>query len=249
MADGAIYTFLNMPADPLPSNISTPAQHHTCPQCPPWHRIALSVGWASTIILLGAVIALAVLVYRSPSQDPPLAAAVTKPAEKRNSCGIHQNTTACNDCTLEDFRSYLKLNLCEVENSSAEGTGCRLCPRLWLPHRDKCYWLSKEAKFWTRAQEDCARRRSQLLVIQDSEEMEFIQNITKNQNHMWIGLNITSRGRNWTWVDGSPLNQTLFMVSGPVEKNSCASLQKNQIHSEICNTDYKWICQKKAVII
>ncbi|KAG6922715.1 killer cell lectin like receptor F1 [Chelydra serpentina] len=79
--------------------------------------------------------------------------------------------------------------------------------------------------------------------------MEFIQNITRDQNQMWIGLNITSPGRKWTWVDGSPLNQTLFTVSGPAEENSCAAVKTNQIQSEICNTDYKWICQKEAVLI
>uniref|UniRef100_A0A8C3XQ77 C-type lectin domain-containing protein n=2 Tax=Chelydra serpentina TaxID=8475 RepID=A0A8C3XQ77_CHESE len=129
------------------------------------------------------------------------------------------------------------------------GSGCKLCPRHWVPHRDKCYWLSQESKYWSRGRDDCSRRGSHLLVIQDWEVMEFIQNITRDQNQMWIGLNITSPGRKWTWVDGSPLNQTLFTVSGPAEENSCAAVKTNQIQSEICNTDYKWICQKEAVLI
>ncbi|XP_077688939.1 phosphatidylserine lipase ABHD16A [Eretmochelys imbricata] len=130
-----------------------------------------------------------------------------------------------------------------------EGSGCKLCPRHWVPHRDKCYRLSEENKYWSRGRDDCARRGSHLLVIQDREELEFIQNITGDQNLVWIGLNIASPGRNWTWVDGSPFNQTRFLVSGPAEENSCAAIQKNQIQSEICNTDYKWICQKEAVPI
>ncbi|XP_026516678.1 killer cell lectin-like receptor subfamily F member 1 [Terrapene carolina triunguis] len=189
--DGVIYTYLAHPAGSLPSDTSALAQHHTCPQCPLWHRIALWVGWAGNIVLLGAVLVLAVL----------------------------------------------------------EGSGCKLCPRHWAPYRDKCYWFSEENEYWSRGRDDCSWRGSHLLVIQDQEELEFTQNLTGNQNPVWIGLNITSQRKNWTWVDGSPLNQTLFTVSGPAEENSCAAVKKNQIKSEICNTHYKWICQKEAVLI
>ncbi|XP_026517635.1 killer cell lectin-like receptor subfamily F member 1, partial [Terrapene carolina triunguis] len=186
-------------------------------------------------------------VGQRPSQNCQMAA-VPQTSPKSDSCEISRNTTPYHR-TLENFQSCLKQNLCEVENSSAEGSGCKLCPRHWVPHRDKCYWLSEENQYWSRGRDDCSRRRSHLLVIQDREELEFTQKITGNQIPVWIGLNITSPGRKWTWVDGSPLNQTLFKVSGPAEENSCAAVKKNQIKSEICNTDYKWICQKEAVLI
>ncbi|XP_038226757.1 killer cell lectin-like receptor subfamily B member 1B allele C [Dermochelys coriacea] len=244
MADkGVIYTYLNHPAGSLPIDTSAPAQHHTCPQCPLWHRVSC----AGNFVLLGAVIVLVVLVCQRPSQNRHTAA-VPQTAQKSDSCEINRNTTVYN-CTLEDFRSYLKQNLCEVENSSAEGSECKLCPRHWVPHRDKCYWLSEENQYWSRGRDDCSRRGSQLLVIQDQEELEFIQNTTRNQNPMWIGLNITSPGRKWTWMDGSPLNQTRFTVLGSAEENSCAAVKKNQIQSELCTTVYKWICQKEAVLI
>nr|XP_005312297.2 killer cell lectin-like receptor subfamily B member 1B allele C isoform X2 [Chrysemys picta bellii] len=241
--EGVIYTYLTHPAGSLPSDSSAPVQHHTCPQCPLWHR----VGWAGNIVLLGAVIVLAVLVGQRSSQNRQTAA-VPQTAPKSDSCEINENTTP-HHRTLENFRSCLKQNLCGVEKSSAEGSGCKLCPRHWVPHRDKCYWLSEENQYWSRGWDDCSRRGSHLLVIQDREELEFTQNLTGNQNPVWIGLNITSPGRKWTWVDGSPLNQTLFTVSGPAEENSCAAVKKNQIKSEICNTHYKWICQKEAVRI
>ncbi|KAM9119652.1 killer cell lectin-like receptor subfamily F member 1 isoform 2-T2 [Pangshura tecta] len=168
--------------------------------------------------------------------------------QQNNSCEINENTPACNR-TLEGFRSCLKQNLCGIENSSADGSRCKLCPRHWVPHMDKCYWLSKENQYWSWGRDDCSRRGSHLLVIQNQEELEFTQNLTGNQIPVWIGLNITSPGTKWTWVDGSPLNQKLFTVSGPEEENSCAAVRKSQIKSEICNTQYKWICQKEAVLI
>ncbi|CAM5105184.1 unnamed protein product, partial [Natator depressus] len=89
------------------------------------------------------------------------------------------------------------------------GSGCKVCPRDWLPHRDKCYWVSKESKFWSESFKDCERRKSQMLVIQDREEMEFIQNITQGTNLVWIGLTIKSPEKKWTWVNTSPLDQSL----------------------------------------
>uniref|UniRef100_K7FZ74 C-type lectin domain-containing protein n=1 Tax=Pelodiscus sinensis TaxID=13735 RepID=K7FZ74_PELSI len=132
-----------------------------------------------------------------------------------------------------------------MQSAQVGDSGCKLCPMHWKPHRDKCYWLSDGSTYWSRSRDDCTQRRSHLLVIQDQEEMVFIQNIIGDQNPVWFGLNITSPRKNWTWVDGSPLNQTLFMVLGPAENNSCAALKKNRIQPEICNTDLKWICQKE----
>ncbi|XP_074872899.1 killer cell lectin-like receptor subfamily B member 1A [Carettochelys insculpta] len=245
MAEGVVYSFLSHPAGSLPGevSVSAPAQDHAFLRCPRWHWTALSVGWAGNVVLLGAVVVLVVLVVQS--KEPPATAPAT---ERSRSCDTDLNATAC-DRSLQEFRACLKERLCEQENSSAEGSGCRVCPRHWVSYRDKCYWLSQEIKRWSTSHADCLQRRAQLMVIQDLEEMEFIQNIMQVPNQVWIGLNVTSPGRKWTWVDGSPLNQTLFPVRGLADERSCATVKKSELHSEICNTDLKWICQKAAVPI
>uniref|UniRef100_A0A8C0J1T5 C-type lectin domain-containing protein n=1 Tax=Chelonoidis abingdonii TaxID=106734 RepID=A0A8C0J1T5_CHEAB len=129
------------------------------------------------------------------------------------------------------------------------GSSCKLCPKDWLLHGDKCYWVSKGIKGWEWSREDCLMKRAQLLVIDDWKEMAFVRNNTQNQHQVWIGLNITSPGRTWTWQDGSPLNQTQFPVFDPAKENNCASVKKNKIHSEICQTELKWICSKAAVLV
>uniref|UniRef100_A0A8C3RKD6 C-type lectin domain-containing protein n=1 Tax=Chelydra serpentina TaxID=8475 RepID=A0A8C3RKD6_CHESE len=130
-----------------------------------------------------------------------------------------------------------------------DGSGCKVCPRDWLPHRDKCYWVSKESMFWSESFKDCEMRTSQMLVIQDREEMEFIQNITQGTNLVWIGLTIKSPEKKWTWVDTSPLDQSLFPVTGSAEGNSCGMIRRNRINSESCNTEFKWICQMEAILL
>ncbi|XP_067426038.1 killer cell lectin-like receptor subfamily F member 1, partial [Emydura macquarii macquarii] len=159
------------------------------------------------------------------------------------------SSTECSSC-LENFRSRLKPILCEPHNGSlAEGSGCKLCPRDWQLHGDKCYWLSKERKAWTRSHEDCSRKSSRMLVIQNQEEMDFIQDVIRGESYVWIGLKVTLRQGTWTWVDGSPLDPARFSVSGPAEGNRCGRLKGTQIQSEICGFELKWICQKEAAMI
>ncbi|CAM5171249.1 unnamed protein product [Eretmochelys imbricata] len=87
-----------------------------------------------------------------------------------------------------------------------EGSGCNLCPRDWLLHGDNCYWLSKERKDWTGSHDDCSGKSSRMLVIQNWEEMDFIQDVVQDANCIWIGLEVTPPGGKWTWVAGSPLD-------------------------------------------
>ncbi|KAG6923556.1 killer cell lectin like receptor F1, partial [Chelydra serpentina] len=104
--------------------------------------------------------------------------------------------------------SRLKQSLCDPAQSGPAGSArCELCSKDWQAHKGKCYWDSKRSQIWTESQKDCESRNSQMLVIRDQEEMDFINTITKGTNHVWIGLNITFSTGNWTWVDGSPLNQ------------------------------------------
>uniref|UniRef100_A0A670IQU1 C-type lectin domain-containing protein n=1 Tax=Podarcis muralis TaxID=64176 RepID=A0A670IQU1_PODMU len=55
--------------------------------------------------------------------------------------------------------------------SSTDNSPCKVCPMQWQLHRDKCYWPSEIIKSWNESQHDCSTRDSQLLVIQDKEEM------------------------------------------------------------------------------
>ncbi|CAM2101438.1 killer cell lectin-like receptor subfamily F member 1 [Lepidochelys kempii] len=156
------------------------------------------------------------------------------------------------ECDIQQaaFVSRLKQSLCDPAWSGpAGGTGCELCPKDWRAHRGKCYWDSRRSQIWSESRKDCESRNSQMLVIRDQEEMDFINTIAEGTNHIWIGLNITSHTRNWTWVDGSPLNQTLFPVSGPVASGSCGVVKGNSINSETCSAEFKWICQKDAIVV
>ncbi|XP_067402591.1 killer cell lectin-like receptor subfamily B member 1B allele C [Emydura macquarii macquarii] len=226
MAGEIVYADLNIPAAFSASKSLHPSQHLNIPQCPRWHRIALWLGWAGNIILAAAVIALGVW--------------------GQNRGQRMTNGTECNS-NLEDSQSCLKPRWYpKPDNNSTEDCGCKLCPAEWLLHKNKCYWVSKESKSWRESHEDCAAKSSEMLVIQDKEEMGYILNIT-HMNNVWLGLNVTSPERKWTWVDGSMLDETLFQLTGDKEMDSCGMIKKNHTISEICSDVAKWICEKVAL--
>uniref|UniRef100_A0A674J789 C-type lectin domain-containing protein n=1 Tax=Terrapene triunguis TaxID=2587831 RepID=A0A674J789_9SAUR len=123
---------------------------------------------------------------------------------------------------------------------SAGGSGCKLCPTDWQLRGDKCYWVSRGRKTWSESRADCSARDSQLLVIQDPEELEFIKDLTKHSHLFWIGLSISSSEKAWIWVDGSRLDQSLFQAPGPAE-NSCGAVWGKWIHSDACSSGLHWI--------
>ncbi|XP_032997823.1 killer cell lectin-like receptor subfamily B member 1B allele A [Lacerta agilis] len=130
---------------------------------------------------------------------------------------------------------------------STDTSPCKVCPVQWQLHRDKCYWTSDYMKTWDESKHDCSTRDSQLLVIQDKEELDFIKNITKESNY-WIGLSLLKLEKKWIWITGSQLDQSLFPEPNYDERNSCAAI-KNKATSERCSTVFRWICQKDPLLL
>ncbi|XP_030399845.1 killer cell lectin-like receptor subfamily B member 1B allele A [Gopherus evgoodei] len=191
-------------------------------QCPCWHRLALWRGWAGNIIL-----AVAVIVF-----------GVSQTGRQRTANGIECNSS------LKVSQSCLNQSLYpKPDNNSTEGYGCKLCPADWLPHKNKCYWVSKESKTWSESREDCSAKSSQILVIQDKEEMAYVLSIPQ-LNLVWLGLRVPSPERKWTWVDGAMFDETLFQLKGTADRESCGMSKGNRTISETCMAVAKWICEK-----
>ncbi|XP_044838844.1 killer cell lectin-like receptor subfamily F member 1 [Mauremys mutica] len=217
------------------------------PPCPRWHRIAVGVGWAGNIVLTIAVIALGVWVSQLLVSCEGQTRGALNTSENNDTRFVSSTESSSGP---EDFRSRLKAILCAPHHGSlAGGSGCKLCPRDWRLRGDKCYWLSKERKDWTGSRDDCWGKSSRMLVIQNQEEMDFIQDVIQSAGYFWIGLNMTPPGKKWTWVDGSTLDPARFPVQGSADGKSCGRIKGSWIHSETCSAEQKWICQKEAAVI
>ncbi|XP_054832445.1 killer cell lectin-like receptor subfamily F member 1 [Eublepharis macularius] len=160
------------------------------------------------------------------------------------------NNGTHNKSSLENFVSHLRKFMCKPRDSKITGNfSCRLCPQNWSLHENKCYWVSKERRTWHKGKEDCTAKLSHMVVIQNQEEVAFIQSITDGAQLLWIGLEATFPEKKWTWIDGSPLDDKLFQDLGPVETNCCGRLNGDQLISEVCSTIAAWICETKALLI
>ncbi|XP_044837409.1 killer cell lectin-like receptor subfamily B member 1B allele B [Mauremys mutica] len=213
------------------------------PQCPRWHGVVLKVGCAAVIVLLVMVAVLSACVFQGFSNK-----AVEGPASKSDSVTQRTRSGGERNASLEDLFSRLKQSLCDpAQLSSAGGSGCKLCPRDWLLHRDKCYWLSKEADSWNKSRDDCSRKGSQMLMIQDQEQMNDLQALIAAENAVWIGSSFNSTQRKWTWVDGAPVHEELKLpkLSQGAESH-CGVLKKKNIDYDVCSSELKWLCQKAA---
>ncbi|XP_044838104.1 killer cell lectin-like receptor subfamily F member 1 [Mauremys mutica] len=248
MEDEEGYTVLNLRRQEKTTTRPSSGRIQDSPLSSQCYKRMLGILGAVCIILTLAVIILTVLVFQGRSLQTDTGTVSSVP----ESSGVAQRHSPGRECnrSLEDLVSRLKQSLCHsAQSPSADGSGCKLCPMDWLPRRGKCYWFSKDSKNWTESRADCSAKSSRKLVIQDQEEMEFIQNVTQGKYHVWLGLSVPSAEKNWTWVDNSVLDQTLFPVTGPTDVNSCGLIKGNRIHSETCSAEFKWICQKEAVLL
>ncbi|XP_016077214.1 PREDICTED: killer cell lectin-like receptor subfamily F member 1 [Miniopterus natalensis] len=119
----------------------------------------------------------------------------------------------------------------------------KLCPNDWVQEKGKCYKFFKTFTSWIDSQNFCLGMKSQLLMIQDKAELDFMQNNIQDGIYFWIGLNITHPQKTWTWLDGTPLNPQLFQVKGKAEDNACAMITKKGVFSEKCHSHSYQICQ------
>ncbi|CAM2095164.1 unnamed protein product [Caretta caretta] len=132
---------------------------------------------------------------------------------------------------MEDEEGYTALNLRPKPGGlggpsparNQGGSGCKLCPMDWQLHGDKCYWVGSRTKTWSESRSDCSARGSQLLVIRDKAELESLQPLTRGTYQFWVGLSRPSPEKAWTWLDGSPLDQTLPAPQPPARTFAASS--------------------------
>ncbi|XP_054832446.1 killer cell lectin-like receptor subfamily B member 1B allele B [Eublepharis macularius] len=161
------------------------------------------------------------------------------------SCG---GNSGINKPGLETL-SYLQQYFCTSLENISENSSCKVCPHNWYLHKQKCYWISTEKLTWNKSMEDCTAKNSQMLVIQNQDEMAFLENVTKPGRLLWIGLRATSSERKWTWVNGSSFDDKLSSKLDPAKANDCGKLNGKQIISESCIIPTSWICEKKVLVI
>uniref|UniRef100_A0A8C1LG95 C-type lectin domain-containing protein n=1 Tax=Cyprinus carpio TaxID=7962 RepID=A0A8C1LG95_CYPCA len=113
---------------------------------------------------------------------------VTFTQERQQFISTTENLTRERD-QLKHEKNYLRSSLCKVDG--------------WKCHQSSLYFISSEKKNWTESRRYCRDRAADLIIINNTEEQDYVKNISGGSDLFWIGLtDIEEEGR-WKWVDGS----------------------------------------------
>uniref|UniRef100_A0A8D2M2I3 C-type lectin domain-containing protein n=1 Tax=Zonotrichia albicollis TaxID=44394 RepID=A0A8D2M2I3_ZONAL len=159
------------------------------------------------------------------------------------------NSTS-SDISSERTVSALLKQLVEELCEDGQGTTCELCPPGWQLHRGRCYFFSEEARSWEDSQKNCLARKSQLLVIEDEIEMEFIDSKNKDTKYIWIGSDIEDKEKTQSSVEDHRVKEKRTAPkSTEADKNCAVYRRKNLIQTDNCQTLKEWICKKNATLL
>ncbi|XP_025033174.1 killer cell lectin-like receptor subfamily B member 1B allele B, partial [Python bivittatus] len=172
---------------------------------------------------------------RTPDAQGKISAAETVSKENEEKDGL-------------DKWKMLQRFLCKPHCDNSTGN-LKLCPKDWLLHENNCYWISTEKQTWNNSRDDCRAKDSKIAMLKEQAELHFIQRISNGAQLLWIGLSVNSTTREWSWIDNSPLNDTLLPITGVAQGNSCGMLKGQKVILESCSAVTRWICETEALVM
>ncbi|XP_051249989.1 asialoglycoprotein receptor 1-like isoform X2 [Dicentrarchus labrax] len=140
---------------------------------------------------------------------------------------------------------------CPLKSGGSERQ-CVPCQKGWVNFQSGCYAFNNPEpagqKPWDEAREDCKGKGSDLVVITDEQEKNYISEWSHSNNVFWIGLRVED-GK-WKWVDGSDLTEGSWEPQPPPTEGHCATfVQKSGLRSVNCSEKHQWICEQKALTV
>nr|XP_042710947.1 C-type lectin domain family 5 member A-like [Chrysemys picta bellii]XP_042710948.1 C-type lectin domain family 5 member A-like [Chrysemys picta bellii]XP_042710949.1 C-type lectin domain family 5 member A-like [Chrysemys picta bellii]XP_042710950.1 C-type lectin domain family 5 member A-like [Chrysemys picta bellii] len=118
-------------------------------------------------------------------------------------------------------------------------------PLQWEGHRGNYYLFSKAKEVWSSSRTECDDQSSDLVVISDRKEMEFLRNKTRDADY-FIGLTYSEMEKRWYWIDKTELTRDLFTLKpNTLEyENDCAVIRAGEVSPASCHQQNQWICEK-----
>ncbi|XP_062918649.1 collectin-12 [Mobula hypostoma] len=127
------------------------------------------------------------------------------------------------------------------------------CPFNWRRFKDKCYYISNNPVQFKDANNLCRTMSSNLIIINNQEEQQWVRKQINSAFYYWIGLTDVKEHNDWRWVDGTVAQYTNWRQGQPDNwrleglTEDCAGLAKNALWNDFFCTDANHvICEKNA---
>ncbi|XP_040834658.1 C-type lectin domain family 7 member A [Ochotona curzoniae] len=204
---------------------------------PSWRLIAVILGVLCLVILVIAVVLGALTFQRSNSGSQPLENDNFPSRNKEN----HNQPT----------RSSLEEKVAPTKALKTTGFFPSSCPPNWIMHERSCYLFSTSLDSWNESRIRCSQLDSNLLKIDSSKELQFINGEVSSQaaHSFWIGLSRSRSEEPWLWEDGSMFSPHLFEVRSSATQESsshnCAWIHMSVVYDQLCTVPAYSICEKK----
>ncbi|XP_036439660.1 CD209 antigen-like protein A [Colossoma macropomum] len=122
----------------------------------------------------------------------------------------------------------------------------------WLYFKSSFYYISTEKKSWDDSRQYCRERGADLVIINSSEEQDFLANILVSIKSFiaWIGLTDRDTKGRWKWVDGSALTTGYWGDGEPNDtgEEDCVEFYpfNKKWNDRKCSAIEQWICEKRT---
>ncbi|XP_053533503.1 CD209 antigen-like protein 2 [Ictalurus punctatus] len=77
-------------------------------------------------------------------------------------------------------------------------------------------YMFNDRKSWDESQQDCRDKGADLVIINSTEEEEFILKQLTSSSQAWIGLTDSDTEGVWKWVDDTPLTTSFWLVENQI---------------------------------
>ncbi|XP_032875508.1 collectin-12 [Amblyraja radiata] len=127
------------------------------------------------------------------------------------------------------------------------------CPYNWRRFKAKCYYFSTDLVEFAEGNNLCKIMSSNMIIINNQEEQQWVSRQMNGMNYYWIGLSDTEVHNVWRWVDGTIAQYTNWKQGQPDNwkeggsTEDCAGLANSALWNDFfCTDTNRVICEKNV---
>lgn len=137
------------------------------------------------------------------------------------------------------FNPELKQNSNTSLTNTHKAFNCGPCPKEWFTYSNSCYYFSDKKKTWKESVITCQNMKSQLLYIENQEEMAFFKHIKALS---WTGIYRNGSDPQWKLITGSSIP---FRIREPHSgRYNCVMIQSDH-YADNCEQPSMFYCKQK----